>query len=175
MYAETPRLLLVPLTREVIETRLAHDTFRAAVSTPHGPLTVTYPPAWPGDLLPLFPARLAAFDSEDVAWSATLVERATYTAIGQMGAKGTPDTQGDLEIGYGLNPEVWNRGYATEAVSVLVRSLLARPDVRRVTAQTAVANPASGRVLEKLSFQRVGTAWDREDGNLTLWARGAEV
>lgn len=176
MYAETPRLLLVPLTREVIETRLGQDTFRAAVPTPHGPLTVTYPPAWPGDLLPLFPRRLAAYSPEKEAWSATLVERATLTAVGQLGAKGTPDARGDLEIGYGLNPEVWNRGCATEGVGALVAALLVRSDVRRVTAQTAVTNPASGRVLEKLGFQRVGTGWDAEDGYLILWAmeRGAQ-
>ncbi|GMA14777.1 N-acetyltransferase [Deinococcus metallilatus] len=174
MYAETHRLLLVPLTREVIETRLARDTFRAAVPTPQGPLTVSYPPAWPGDLLPLFPRRLADFNPGKEAWSATLVERATLTAVGQMGAKGTPDAHGDQEIGYGLNPEVWNQGYATEAVSALVAALLARPDVRRVTAQTAITNPASGRVLEKLGFSRVGTAWDEEDGDLLVWARGTE-
>ena len=78
-----------------------------------------------------------------------------------------------MEIGYGLNPAVWNRGCATEGVGALVAALLVRSDVRRVTAQTAVTIPASGRVLEKLGFQRVGTAWDREDGDLILWARGA--
>ncbi|GAA5513865.1 hypothetical protein Dcar01_02613 [Deinococcus carri] len=123
-------------------------------------------------LLPLFPARLAAFDPVRERWSATLVERATLSAVGQMGAKGTPDARGDLEIGYGLNPEVWGRGYATEAVGALVGALLARPDVRRVTAQTATTNPASGRVLEKLGFTRVGQAWDAEDGDLLVWARG---
>ncbi|EYB66783.1 N-acetyltransferase GCN5 [Deinococcus phoenicis] len=173
MYAETPRLLLVPLTREVIETRLSRDTFTAAVPTPHGPLTVTYPPAWPGDLLPLLPRRLAPFDAAKEAWSATLVELATLTAIGQLGAKGRPDAQGDQEIGYGLNPEAWGQGYATEAARVLVAALLARPDVRRVTAQTATTNPASGRVLEKLGFEKVGTAWDEEDGDLIVWACAA--
>ncbi|WP_034386528.1 GNAT family N-acetyltransferase [Deinococcus sp. YIM 77859] len=175
MYAETPRLLLVPLTREVIAGRLAlaHDAFTAVVPTPRGPLPVTYSLAWPGDLLPLFPARLAAFTPEGEAWSATLVERATRRAIGQMGAKngGHPDKRGDVEIGYGLNPEAWGQGYATEAVGVLVTALLARPDVRRVTARTALTNPASGRVLEKLSFEEVGRAWDMEDGELILWAR----
>lgn len=77
-----------------------------------------------------------------------------------------------MEIGYGLNPGAWGRGYATEAVGALVTALLARPDVRRVTAQTATTNPASARVLEKLGFARVGTAWDEGDGDLILWARG---
>ncbi len=63
-----------------------------------------------------------------------------------------------MKIGYGLNPEVWGQGHATEAVAVLVTALLARPEVRRVTAQTATTNPASARVLEKLGFERVSTA-----------------
>lgn len=173
MYGRTSRLVLVPLTREVIAGRLAQAPFTATLSTPDGPLTVTYPPAWPGDLLPLLPARLAAFDPGRERWSATLVEQATGTAIGQMGAKGggVPDEAGDVEIGYGLNPDVWGRGYATEAVGVLVAALLARPEVRRVTAWAAVANPASARVLEKLGFVPVGTAWDEDDGDLTGWAR----
>lgn len=171
MYAETSRLLLVPLTREVIERRLTRDHFTATVPTPAGPLTVIYPPAWPGDPLPMFPHKLATFDPGEEAWSATLVERATLTAVGQMGAKGQPDEQGDLEIGYGLNPEVWGRGYATEAVGALVAALLARPEVRRVTAQTATTSPASARVLEKLGFTRVGATWDEEDGDLVVWAR----
>lgn len=170
MYAETSRLLLVPLTREVLETRLTQDNFTAPVPTPAGPLEVHYPSAWPGDLFPLFPHRLATFDPAREDWSATLVERTTLTAIGQMGAKGQPDARGDLEIGYGLNPEAWGQGYATEAVGALVTALLARPDVRRVTAQTATHNPASARVLEKLGFGRVGTAWDEEDGDLIVWA-----
>ena len=171
MYAETPRLLLVPLTHEVIQTRLERDHFTATVPTPAGPLAVTYPPAWPGDLLPLFPSLLAWPGETPDPWSATLVERTTLTAIGQMGTKGGPDGRGDLEIGYGLNPEAWGQGYATEAVGALVTALLARPDVKRVTAQTATINPASARVLEKLGFAQVGTAWDEEDGDLIVWAR----
>lgn len=90
-----------------------------------------------------------------------------------MGAKGSgvSDGAGDVEIGYGLNPDTRGRGYATEGVGVLVEALLARPEVRRVTAWAAVTNPASARVLEKLDFVPVGTAWDEHDGDLTLWAR----
>ena len=49
--------------------------------------------------------------------------------------------------------------------------LVPLPDVRRVTARTAATNAASRRVLEKLSFEEVGRAWDMEDGELILWAR----
>lgn len=154
-----------------MQTRLTRDHFSAEVPAPAGPLRVTYPPAWPGDLLPLFAARLMSFDPQKEQWSATVVERATLTAVGQLGAKGEPDARGDLEIGYGLNPDARNQGYATEAVGALVAALLERPDVRRVTAQTAVSNPASGRVLDKLGFVAVGTSWDEEDGDLIVWAK----
>lgn len=173
MYARTLHLILVSLTREVLAGRLAQAPFTATLPTPDGPLTVTYPPAWPGALLPSFAQRLAAFTPEREAWDATVVERTTGTAVGQTGAKGggVPDGAGDVEIGYGLNPDAWGRGYATEGVGELVRVLLARPEVRRVTAQTAVRNLASARVLEKLGFLPVGTAWDGDDGDLTVWAR----
>ncbi|WP_322618641.1 GNAT family N-acetyltransferase [Deinococcus terrestris] len=76
-----------------------------------------------------------------------------------------------MEIGYGLNPDAWGQGYATEAVGALMTALLARPEVRRVTARTARTNPASARVLEKLGFVPVGAARDEADGDLTLRAR----
>ncbi|SMB95648.1 GNAT family N-acetyltransferase [Deinococcus hopiensis] len=171
MNTETPRLLLVPLTPEVIGARLRQERFTAAVPTSRGPLAVTYPPDWPGDILPLFSVWQRDFPQGEAQRHLTLVERATATAIGQMGTKGLPDKRGDVEIGYGLNPGARGQGYATEAVSALVADLLAYPAVRRVTAQTAVTNTASARVLQKLDFTQVGAAWDEEDGDLQVWAR----
>jgi RimJ/RimL family protein N-acetyltransferase len=80
------------------------------------------------------------------------------------------DAQGAVEIGYGFAPADWGQGYATEAVRALTAHFLQESGVRTVTAQTAVANPASRRVLEKCGFRQTGTAWDEEDGDLLTWA-----
>lgn len=170
MHLETERLLFVSLPLHVITRRLESDDFHAEVATPSGPLAIHFPPQWPGDALAFFPSWAAHFDPHDPQWGGTLVRKADLRAIGQIGVKGQPDAAGRLEIGYGLNPEVWNQGYATEAVRALVAELLKRPAVRRVTAETALSNPASARVLEKCGFVQVGAGHSDEDGELILWA-----
>ena len=82
---------------------------------------------------------------------------------GLAGFKGVPDARGSTEIGYGIDPSCQNRGYMSEAVRALVDWALAQPSCNEVTA-TAVENPASRRLLEKLGAQLVG-----EDETSTSW------
>ncbi|WP_412026721.1 GNAT family N-acetyltransferase [Deinococcus yunweiensis] len=183
----TPRAWLLPLTRRMIQQRLDQPRFDLDCdlgSTPDGdgtggPVSVHFPPEWPGDPLAFFPAILARLrpGQEEVQpdTSFTLVTRdpqpgGQLTAIGQLGTTGTVSVWGDLEIGYGLNPAAWNQGYATEAVGVLVTHLHTLPRVRRVVAATALHNRASERVLEKTGFTRTGQRWSADDGDLTTWA-----
>ncbi len=62
------------------------------------------------------------------------------------------------ELGYCLHPDHWNKGYATEALAEIIRwSFEDRdPALQRLSADHYPENPASGRVLEKLGFQREG-------------------
>lgn len=168
----TPRLLLLPLTRAVLARRLETDTFTLTLDGPDGPLDVRFGPEWPGDPLPVFPVLLAQLtgDQTEVAGSFIAVQRDTGEAVGMLGTKGPPSPDGAQEIGYGFNPAVWGQGLATEAVGALVAHLHAEPDVRVVTAETALSNPASARVLTKLGFRPVGTGHSDEDGPLILWA-----
>lgn len=170
---QTPRLLLLPLSRALIERRLQEEAFEHVLATPDGPLPVTFTAQWPGDPLPLFPAKLERLIGAGLAeapGSFVAVTRADGRAVGQLGGKGGVDAHGAVEIGYGFAPADWGQGYATEAVRALTAHFLQEPGVRTVTAQTAVANPASRRVLEKCGFRQTGTAWDEEDGDLLTWA-----
>ena len=73
--------------------------------------------------------------------------------IGTCGYKGPP-ADGAVEIGYGLVSEVHRRGYATEAARALIARAFARPDVRRIIAETLVEGIASIGVLRKCGFTR---------------------
>lgn len=64
---------------------------------------------------------------------------------------------GSAEIGYGLEPEYWGKGYATEAVIAAVDWALKQPGVKRIEAETEPGNAASQRVLEKAGFIPTGT------------------
>lgn len=157
----TERLTLWPLSREIVLGQLAGQPF--TLNLP-GVGDVRFDGAWPGDALGLFPT-LAALPALFGGWVMVHAGEAT----GMIGPKG-PLT-GAVEIGYGLRPEDWNRGLASEAARAVSAWLLALPEVERVTAETAVLNAASARVLEKAGFAEIGRSFNEEDGELRLWAK----
>jgi len=177
---ETPRLILSTTPLEVLKTRLERDDFVA--DTPisvyqHGRQIretprVHFPPEWPGDALDVLPLWIMQRElwPEQEDWGGTMIDRAEFVAVGQMGFKGLPDKTGAVELGYGVNLSYHNRGYATEMARALVEWALRQPGVTRVTAECLEDNQASIRVLEKSLFARAGRRMD-EDGPLILWRR----
>jgi RimJ/RimL family protein N-acetyltransferase len=64
---------------------------------------------------------------------------------------------GRIEVGYWIEPDHWNRGYATEALRGVL--MLARLiGHKRIVGRHASDNPASGRVLRKAGFRPTGRA-----------------
>jgi RimJ/RimL family protein N-acetyltransferase len=68
----------------------------------------------------------------------------------------TIDGAGEVELGYALLPEYWNRGLATELSRVSVAQGFVRLDLADVVGFTLPVNHGSRRVLEKtgLRFER---------------------
>jgi ribosomal-protein-alanine N-acetyltransferase len=157
----TPRLILTPLTRAMVEGRSVTDDFSLHV-VPIG--VVHFPPSWPGDALGLF-SRFLGGGADPIPGSWVAIERATLTVVGQLGEKGAPDALEIQEIGYGFG--VQSRGFATEAVGALATHLLSFR--QGVSAHTEPDNIASQRVLAKNGFQRVGTAWEDGHGEVLVW------
>jgi [ribosomal protein S5]-alanine N-acetyltransferase len=58
-----------------------------------------------------------------------------------------------LELSYLLTPEHWNRGYATEAITVLHRELKISFATYRLLATTQAANTPSRNLLRRLGFR----------------------
>lgn len=75
--------------------------------------------------------------------------------IGDLCFKGLSE-DGAAEIGYGLLPEFWGKGYATEAVTAMVNWALAQPGVKCIEAETEPENYASQNVLTKVGFRPTG-------------------
>jgi RimJ/RimL family protein N-acetyltransferase len=65
-----------------------------------------------------------------------------------------PAKDSQAEIGWAFSPEYQGRGYATEAVTELVRICFEELGVRRVTALAFADNGPSLRVMEKVGMQR---------------------
>ncbi|WP_424950654.1 GNAT family N-acetyltransferase [Deinococcus sp.] len=171
---ETQRLLIVQTPLTLIETRLQHAGFSSDLPTAAGTLHVHFPAEWPGDALVIFPVMAEQLRSapDTLPWGGVMLDRTARVAVGQISFKGLPDASGTLEVGYGVNPSFQGRGYASEATRALTEWALARPDVRRVSAECLDSNAGSVRVLERAGFSRVGERSDAEEGGtLVLWER----
>ncbi|WP_242143237.1 MULTISPECIES: GNAT family N-acetyltransferase [unclassified Bacillus cereus group] len=96
-------------------------------------------------------------DASLLYWGSWLVVRKSDgRMIGDIGFKGAPNRQKEVEIGYGFLEEYWNKGYATEAVGALVRWAFQTSKVETIRAETLHNNIGSIRVLEKLNMKQIG-------------------
>ncbi len=78
-----------------------------------------------------------------------VVEKSTRLIVAELGFKGEPTGNGDIEIGYGTMPAFQGKGFMTEAVGGMVRWGKGRPDVQCMLAETDETNAASIKVLLK--------------------------
>lgn len=60
------------------------------------------------------------------------------------------------EVGYVLSRAHWGKGYMSEAMRAVTRYLLKEAGFNRVMARHDVANPASGKVMQKAGLQFEG-------------------
>jgi RimJ/RimL family protein N-acetyltransferase len=88
-----------------------------------------------------------------------------------IGVAGAHVRDADIEIGYWIGPAFQGRGYAGEAVRVLVAALQHEFPSRRIVAECAPENAPSRRVLEKAGFAATGAAGRRRGRRLFALAR----
>jgi [ribosomal protein S5]-alanine N-acetyltransferase len=92
-------------------------------------------------------------------------------AVGMIGFKNTPGSDGIVEVGYGIVPSQQGLGFATQALDLIVREGFSSSEVKAIEACTMPYPTASGRVLEKNQFVRDGSKIDPEDGEVWVWRR----
>jgi RimJ/RimL family protein N-acetyltransferase len=74
-----------------------------------------------------------------------------------VGACGLHEDEGEIAVGYWIEPGHWGCGYATEGLKGVL-SLGRLIGHRRIVSRHAADNPASGRVLRKAGFRPTGRA-----------------
>ena len=85
-----------------------------------------------------------------------IVDAETGEGVGWITMEILSRIHGLARIGYTIDKEHHNQGYATAAVSDLTRILFTHTDIERMEADCAIENAASRRVLEKCGFHLVG-------------------
>ena len=153
----TPRLILEPMTLELVEAVFRGD--RGALEAIAG---AKIPAAWPGRVLVerAFSASLEAIraDPDTRLWGDRLMinrDGSERLVIGSIIFPGRPGESGVAEVGYGVEESWQGKGVATEGTRAAVEWALAQPGVRVVTATTPPWHTASIRVLEKSGLVRV--------------------
>lgn len=82
------------------------------------------------------------------------------TSVGGIGFKGIPNEKGEIEVGYGIDPEHQRNGYATEAVGAMMKWAFDQEDVIVFQGQTEPHNEISKKVLRKNGLVEVGMGYE---------------
>jgi RimJ/RimL family protein N-acetyltransferase len=110
-------------------------------------------------------------DPDNIFWWSPRLIIVDRLIVGMIGFKSLPDSNGPVEIGYGIVPSQQGQGFATQAVELLVEEGFSKAEIQIIEACTVPMNSASGRVLEKNQFMREGSKLDPEDGEVWVWRR----
>ncbi len=102
---------------------------------------------------------------QDLPWVTGVIwDEELGIAVGRAGYHAAPDSDGMVEIGYGVDPTLRRRGYARAALRALIDRAHREPDVKVLRATISPTNPDSMALVHQFSFLEVGEQWDDEDG-----------
>ncbi len=85
-----------------------------------------------------------------------VTETKSEDIVGEAVLKSIPPGHGQGEIGFGIVPSLWRKGYATEVSRALIDAGFVTLKLNRISAQCAPENKASIRVMQKLGMAREG-------------------
>jgi len=150
----TPRLKLIALTPEQLRLYLtAPDQLEQALGFPvaRDILTEIVQRA-----IRIKLSKMAHAPTQDYAWYTywLVVLAGQPYGAGLAGFKGVPDSRGEVEIGYGIDPACRGQGYASEAAKALITWAFRSLECTSVIApNTKKSNVASNRVLGKVGMR----------------------
>jgi [ribosomal protein S5]-alanine N-acetyltransferase len=86
-------------------------------------------------------------------WTAIL--KTEKKMVGDLCIIGEPNSEGEIEIGYGTHVDFRNKGYMTEIVGGIIEWAKSQPKVKSIIASTDKSNIASSMVLSKNGFIKI--------------------
>lgn len=168
--ARSDRLELVPMSLELMEALLDHDLQSAQKMVGY-----RIPPDWPEVMESVLRFRIplarAHPDALPLLLLAMVLRADPGVVVGRLGFHGPVDGDGMLEIGYEVFPAFRRQGFAREAVVAMFRWAQDDPAVLRFRASVSPENAPSRNLVTGLGFVEVGSQWDDEDGEETLFER----
>ncbi|RDY69146.1 GNAT family N-acetyltransferase [Halobacillus sp. SY10] len=158
MELKTERIHLFPITLDLAQTLMKNSlAFYYKFQLP-------WNKNWPHDglkaLMPMYAERLEN-DSDELGFGPwVMIDSAGEHVIGDIGFKGKPDSEGNVEIGYHVVASERNYGYASEAVQTLCEWAFKHAEVEGIEAQCDKDNIPSQKVLINNGFNHTGRSMD---------------
>lgn len=166
------RLNLMPMSLELMEALAGGD-----LETAQQMVGYRIPPDWQQGMASVLRFRIAIArerpETLPLLLRAMVLRAEPEVVVGRLGFHGPVDEDGMLEIGYEVFPAYRRQGYAREAVVAMFRWAQGDPAVLRFRASVNPENEPSRNLVAGLGFIEVGSQWDEEDGEETLFERDA--
>lgn len=165
MKISTPRLELIPCTRDLLEALSRSETeFSEKLGFELAEGWLQFPESIP------YALRMVEADPEAEVWGMFVIRHIEAgKIIGTCGYKGAPNADGMVEIGYAVAPGFQGEGIATEASEGLVGRAFDEDSVSMVDAHTLAEKNPSTSVLKKCGFVKIAELHDEEDGDIWHW------
>ncbi len=161
MKLKSTRITLTPFTLDLIDAALKRDC--GAMASMGFTATEEWPESDLVEALPFFRDLIVQHGVNGFnSWLITL--NATGEIAGSLGFIGNPDSEGAVEIGFGIVPGKRRQGYCREAVNLLAAWALRQHGVRRITGKCEEGNAASVNALRSAGFVQTG-----HEGALIVW------
>ncbi len=156
---QSQRLQMIPLTRAQL-LLLKQDRKLLELSLGLNPSAMLIDPLYVKEIDEAFdnfwlPNTLAFPDKHlwFTAWE--IVLKSTNTIIGGMGFAGYPNEAGEAEIGYMIDANHHNKGFATEALKLLSQWAFTHDFVQAIIVHTYADNLPSRKILDKCGFSLI--------------------
>ena len=92
------------------------------------------------------------------------IDKVSNELIGSAGFHDFPNSEGMIEIGFGIVPERQNQGFGTELLLGMWRQIILDPLVKTLRYTVSPENAPSMHIIKKLGFHFIGEQLDEIDG-----------
>jgi ribosomal-protein-alanine N-acetyltransferase len=150
---ETSRLLIIPLSAEELDLYVKFNEMlerKLQLAVSGRTVMPEIKKRVQEQILPMMNGSAADAYLFFTFWLA--VEKMSRIIVAELGFKGGPDENAEIEIGYATYPEHRGKGYMTEAIQGICNWVEGRAEVRGINAETEESNKASIGVLQKNKF-----------------------
>lgn len=153
---ETERLILKPLTyNQLIKYIKADNSLEIELNLNETSRTISQElkEAFEQTILPNVADR-----TKDYLYSTlwTVIAKDTNKMIGDICFVGEPNSDGEIEIGYGTYDEFQKKGFMTEAIGGMITWAKVQPKIVSIIASTEKDNIGSYTILLKNNFIKIG-------------------